>query len=433
MAEPALSTPVRHPSFREAFRFWLKLGLISFGGPTGQIAIMHRELVEEKKWIGEERFLYALNFCMLLPGPEAQQLATYIGWLLHRTRGGIVAGVLFVLPSALLLWALSVIYVFWGNLGWIAAIFYGLKPAVVAIVFSAMIRIGKKALKGWGMWLIAIFSYLAIFAIKIPFPLIILGAAVLGYLGNRYWPDYFRSSKSPHSVSEESLRLDAVPPSRRYAARALLIGLALWWGPVLAAGLLLGWDHALTQEGLFFSKAAVVTFGGAYAVLPYVAQQAVNHFGWLQPGQMLDGLGLAETTPGPLVMVLQFVGFLGAWSHADSYSPLIMGTLGACMTTWVTFVPSILWIFLGAPYMERLRDQRWISAALGGVTAAVVGVICNLAIWFAWNVWLPQAGKIDWIALGISVIAFVGIQKWNWGIIPVVLGSGLAGIAVYLI
>ena len=321
-----------HPTFREAFRFWLKLGFISFGGPTGQIAIMHTELVEKKRWLGEERFLHALNFCMLLPGPEAQQLAIYCGWLLHRTWGGIVAGVLFVLPAAGILWGLSYVYVAYGNVGWIAAAFHGLKAAVLAVVVAAVLRIGKKALKNRVMWSIAAAAFAAIFFLKAPFPVIVAGAALIGWVGGRKWENLFNVVKGHGGAARSYGRaviddtddtLGHAAPSWGRAARVLAVCGGLWWAPVIAAGLWQGWDGVLAREGFFFSKAAMVTFGGAYAVLPYVAQQAVEQHAWLTAPQMLDGLGLAETTPGPLIMVLQFVGFLGAWNHPGALPPLV--------------------------------------------------------------------------------------------------------------
>jgi chromate transporter len=427
-----------HPSFADALRFWLKLGFISFGGPAGQIAIMQTELVDRKKWISQARFLHALNFCMLLPGPEAMQLAVYIGWLLHKTRGGIVAGALFVIPSMFVLWALSFVYAAYGNIPWIAAIFYGLKPAVMAIVAVALLRIGRKALMNPVMWGIAALAFIGIFFFKISFPLIILAAALVGFLGERIRPTTFfvtrihDGKKSDSVLSDDEESPAHAQPSWSRAARILVTCLALWWTPIFLAGLWLGWDHTLFKEGLFFSKAAVVTFGGAYAVLPYVAQQAVDTFGWLQTGQMMDGLGLAETTPGPLIMVLQFVGFMGGWQKPGLLSPLLAGTLGALITTWVTFVPCFLWILLGAPHIEQLRGNTRLTAALSAVTAAVVGVILNLAVWFGLHALFPAGHAIDWFALVVGVIAFVGMLKWNWNVIPVVVGSGLAGLLYQL-
>ena len=429
-------TTLPHPTFTEAFRFWLKLGFISFGGPTGQIAIMHEELVEKKRWISEERFLHALNFCMLLPGPEAQQLAIYVGWLLHRTRGGIVAGVLFVLPSAFILWLLSYIYVSWGNLAWIAALFNGLKPAVLAIVLAAVIRIGRRALKNEVMWSLAALAFMAIFFLGVPFPLLIAGAALAGLVGDRLLPGKFQVVKghsgkpSAQSVIGDEAVAHAVPSLGRAMRVCAICGL-LWWAPILLAGALLGWDHVLFKQGLFFSKAAMVTFGGAYAVLPYVSQQAVENFHWLAPGQMLDGLALAETTPGPLIMVLQFVGFVGAAKSPAPFSPLVGATLGAAMTTWATFLPCFLWIFLGAPYLERLRSNTRLTAALSAITAAVVGVVLNLAIWFGLHVLVPKGAAVNWAGIAIALAAFVGLQKFKWDIIPVVGGAAALGLLRY--
>ncbi len=424
------------PTFAEAFRFWLKLGFISFGGPSGQIAMMHAELVEKKRWIDNSRFLHALNFCMLLPGPEAIQLAIYIGWLLHKTRGGIVAGTLFVIPSIFILWALSYVYVAYGNILWIAAIFYGLKPAVLAIVAAAVIRIGRKALQNALMWAVAASAFIAIYFFRVPFPAIIVTAGVFGLLGGKTLPRYFSVATDHRRESESQTYLlgdDGETPShtRPSLARTLkvcTISIFLWWLPIALAGIWLGTEHAIFREGIFFSKAAMVTFGGAYAVLPYVSQQAVENYHWLGAGQMLDGLGLAETTPGPLIMVLQFVGFLGAWNQPGHLPPLLAATLGALITTWTTFVPCFLWIFLGAPYVEKLRGNESLTSALSTVTAAVVGVILNLAVWFGLHVIFPATGNVDWFAFTVCAIAFVGMLRWEWNIVPVVLGSGLIGL-----
>jgi chromate transporter len=428
----------RHPTFGEAFRFWLKLGFISFGGPTGQIAIMHTELVERKKWIGEERFLHALNYCMLLPGPEATQLATYCGWLLHRTWGGIVAGALFVLPAIFLLWGLSYVYAAYGAVPWIAAIFYGLKPAVTAIVAAAVIRIGSRALKNGVMWTVAALAFGLIFFARVPFPAIVVGAALVGWLGGRYAPAKFPAAAG-HATAKSGTVIDDsaespvhTRPSLVRAVKVLSISLALWWTPVVLVGAWQGWDGTLAQEGIFFSKAAIVTFGGAYAVLPYVGQQAVDHFHWIAAPQMLDGLGLAETTPGPLIMVVQFVGFLGGWQHPGGLAPLTAATLGALITTWTTFVPCFLWIFLGAPHIEQMRGNAKFATTLTTVTAAVVGVVLNLAVWFGLHVFFPQGlnrGHADWFAIVVSVAAFVAMQRFKFGIIPIVLVSGALGLA----
>ncbi|HVU35401.1 MAG TPA: chromate efflux transporter [Opitutaceae bacterium] len=434
----------RHPTFGEAFRFWLKLGFISFGGPTGQIAIMHTELVERKKWIGEQRFLHALNYCMLLPGPEATQLATYCGWLLHRTWGGIIAGALFVLPAVFLLCGLSYVYAADGAVPWIAAIFYGLKPAVTAIVVAAVIRIGRRALKGWLMWAIAGTAFGLIFFLHVPFPAIIAGAAVAGWIiGRNGGPvnaggERAAAGRAAATAAGSAFVIgDAAEspahtrPSLARAAKVLVVSLVLWWAPVLALGAWQGWSSTLPQEGIFFSKAAMVTFGGAYAVLPYVQQQAVGHFHWITAPQMLDGLGLAETTPGPLIMVVQFVGFLGGWQHPGALPPLVAATLGALITTWTTFVPCFLWIFLGAPHIEQMRGNAGLATTLTGVTAAVVGVVLNLAVWFALHVFIPKGlhgAAVDWFAIVVCVGAFVAMQRFKVGIIPVVIASGALGL-----
>jgi chromate transporter len=424
-----------HPSLGEAFRFWLKLGFISFGGPTGQIAIMQTELVENKKWISQSRFLHALNFCMLLPGPEAQQLAIYVGWLLHKTWGGIIAGALFVIPSMFVLWGLSFVYVAYGNTPWIVALFYGLKPAVMAIVAFAVIRIGKKALKNYLMWSIAALAFIGIFFFKLPFPAIVFGAGLIGLIGGKLWKEKFCvfGSQEPKSgentvLSDEQETPEHAKPSWVRALRICVVCGLLWWLPILFVGIWRGWDHTLFKEGLFFSKAAMVTIGGAYAVLPYVAQQAVERYGWLKPGEMIDGLGLAETTPGPLIMVLQFVGFIGAWNNPGGLPPIVAGTLGAFITTWATFVPCFLWIFLGAPHIEQLRGNLKLTTTLSAVTAAVVGVVLNLAVWFGIHVLFPDGKTLDWFALMLSAVAFTGMLRWKWHVVPTVIGSGLVGL-----
>ena len=363
-AKPASRTvPARatYPTFREALRFWIKLGFISFGGPAGQITIMHTEIVERRRWVSERRFFHALNYCMLLPGPEAQQLAIYIGWLLHRTRGGIVAGACFVLPSVFILWTLSFIYAAYGNVPWIAAVFYGLKPAVLAIVLTAVLRIGKKALRNDVMWTVAGLAFVAIYFFKLPFPLIVLTAGFVGWLGGKWLPGKFTGVGGGHgpksAAADAPVRSPAVSddgegaahtrPDLRRAVRIAAVSLLLWAAPLVSLALWLGAGHPLVKGGVFFSKAATVTFGGAYAVLPYVSQQAVENYHWLGAGQMLDGLGLAETTPGPLIMVLQFVGFLGGWNHPEGLPPLLAATLGALLTTWTTFTPCFLWVLVG--------------------------------------------------------------------------------------
>jgi chromate transporter len=406
------------PTFRQALAVWVKIGLLSFGGPAGQIALMHRELVEKHGWLDEKRFLHALNYCMLLPGPEAQQLAVYTGWLLHKTRGGIVAGALFVLPGALLMWVISCVYVFHGNLPWVQAVFYGLKAAVMAVVISALWRIGKKTLDHPGMWAIAGASLTAILFFKVPFPLIVLAALVIGLL----WRREEKSDDVPQ-IAHEKVSL---------AGTLLKISfwLLVWLLPLAACAAWFGPAHVLTREMTFFSKAALLTFGGAYAVLPYVAQQAVETHGWLSPGQMMDGLGLAETTPGPLILVLQFVGFLGAWHAPGNMPPLLAATLGAAVTLWATFIPGYMFIFVGAPFIERTRSNPRLSRALSTVTAAVVGVIANLAIWFGWNLCMPQPGNFDAVPLVLAAVFFLLLWKKKCGVITIVALGALAGLAV---
>jgi len=429
----------QRPTFREALRFWLKLGFISFGGPAGQIAIMQAELVEKRRWIGQERFLHALNFCMLLPGPEAQQLAIYCGWLLHRTWGGIAAGVLFVLPAAFLLWGLGYVYMAHGDVAWIAAIFYGLKPAVLAIVAAAVLRIGGKALRNRMMWGVAALAFVLLILGAVPFPAVVLGALALGLVGARLAPQWFlaTSNHGPHgprtdgAVIDDAAESAVVRPTWGRAAKVIVIGGSLWAAPLLAAGLWQGWDGTLAQMGVFFSKAAMVTFGGAYSVLPYVGRQAVDVYGWLSAPQMLDGLALAETTPGPLIMVLQFVGFVGAWQHPGALSPLTAATLGAALTSWVTFVPCFIWIFLGAPHIERLRNVKALSAALATVTAAVAGVVLNLAVWFGWHVLVPggDLARADWFATGMAAAAFVALHRYKVSVPGLILACALIGLA----
>lgn len=418
---------------------WIKIGLLSFGGPTGQISLMHQELVERRRWISDSRFLHALNYCVLLPGPEAQQLAVYVGWLLHRTWGGIVAGALFVIPGAILLWLISWVYVVYGQVPWIEATFYGLKAAVLGIVAAAVIRIGKKALKNPVMWTIATAAFVGIFFLRLPFPAIVLSAGLLGLVGGRLFPDKFLIIKE-HGVEAAATVIDdaaALDPAHRATPRGTVrtaaVWLLLWMVPIAGLAAWLGREHVLFQQAVFFSKAAVVTFGGAYAVLPYVAQQAVETHGWLSAPQMMDGLGLAETTPGPLILVLQYVGFLGGWNAAPPLSPLGMATLAALVTTWCTFVPSFLWVLVGAPYIEAIRGQRLLTSALSAVTAAVVGVVLNLAVWFGLSVFTPAPGEADWVAIAVTAIAFVGLTRYKWDVIPVIIGSGAFGLLLHYV
>jgi chromate transporter len=414
------------PTFREALRFWLKLGCISFGGPAGQIAVMHRELVEKKRWIEEARFLHALNFCMLLPGPEATQLATYCGWLLHGVRGGLVAGVLFVLPGALLLWGLSWVYVSFGAIAAVAAIFHGLKAAVLAIVVAAVLRVGRKALKTRFAWGVAVVAFVGLCFWHVPFPAVVVAALAVGFFGGEIWPGIFGVTVK---AGQTDGGLGITRPTFGRTLRVAVIGVAVWFAPVVVAGFLQGWGGLYAQLGWFFSKAAVVTFGGAYAVLPYVGQQAVETHHWLTAPQMLDGLAFAETTPGPLILVLQFVGFVGGWNQPGALVPLWAATLGAAMTTWVTFVPTFLFILVCAPYVERLRDNVRLSAALAAVTAAVVGVILNLAVWFAQHAVWPAgwSGGVDGFVAVVSVAAFVALHWGKVGLGWVIAASAAAG------
>ncbi len=425
------NTPPPVPTFTEALRFWWKLGWISFGGPAGQIAIMHKEIIERRRWMSEEHFLHALNFCMLLPGPEAQQLATYLGWRLHGARGGIAAGVLFVLPSMFILLGLSWLYMAGGDIAWVNGLFYGLTAAVIAIVVSAVKRIGSKALKSPSLWALAGLSFVAIFVFKINFVIIILSAALIGYVGGKLYPKQFPAGKGHGKSGVKELPCVDLPPApKATVGRTLLVSaicLTLWWLPVLGVGLWLGWKGIHFQEGLFFSKAAMVTIGGAYAVLPYVAQMAVEKFGWLSQTQMMAGLGLAETTPGPLIMVLQFVGFIAAWQNPGDLSPLAAGTLGALVTTWVTFLPCFLFVFIGAPHVEGLRERPGLSTALTGITAAVVGVILNLAIWFAWHALAPTGGKFDYFVAVVAIGAWVAMERFKIGVIPTLGACAVLG------
>lgn len=446
-----------YPTLAEATRVWARIGLLSFGGPAGQIALMHRILVEEQKWLGERRFLHALNYCMLLPGPEAMQLAVYIGWLMHRTLGGIIAGLLFVLPGVVAIMSLSWVYAIWGNTGVLEGLFFGLKAAVLAIVVQAVIRIGSRALKNRTMIGIAAASFLAIFAFGVPFPIIILTAALVGFVGARAGLAAFQGGGGHGKMGgtqvadADTLLGEGTPDHTRvsagWAARISAVFLGLWLLPVAALFLILGPENVFSQIAGFFSVMAVVTFGGAYAVLAYVAQQAVETYGWLVPGEMLDGLGMAETTPGPLIMVTQFVGFMGALREAGGLPPLLAGTLGGLLTTWVTFLPCFLWIFLGAPFIERLRDNHALTAALTAVTAAVVGVILNLALWFGLHVLfgqlrpvtslgldmdLPVWGTLDVAALALVIVAILAVFRLKLGAVTVLAICAFGGLALRL-
>ena len=439
------------PSLREAFAVWTKIALLSFGGPAGQIAVMHRILVEEKRWLGEARFLHALNFCMLLPGPEAQQLATYTGWLMHGIRGGFIAGLLFVLPGALAIMALSIVYALYGNAGAVAALFFGLKAAVLAIVVQAVVRIGGRALRNRAMVALAAASFVAIFFFDAPFPLIVLIAALIGFLGARFGSKIFaggaHGGAADPAAGAATILGDAPPARDRRGRRRLFLTaavmLVLWLGPVAVLWAALGGGHLFAEIAVFFSKMAVVTFGGAYAVLAWVAQAGVETYGWLQPGEMLDGLGMAETTPGPLIMVTQFVGFMAAFREPGLLAALPAGVLGGTLTTWVTFAPCFLWIFLGAPFVERLRENRALAAALAVITAAVVGVILNLALWFAlhtifgavgrfeaWglSVAVPRPETLDPWALGLAAAALIAAFGFRIGTVPLLAGAAVTGL-----
>lgn len=440
-------------SLRQAARVWAKVGLMSFGGPAGQIAVMHRELVETRRWISDARFLHALNYCMLLPGPEATQLAIYIGWMLNRTAGGLIAGILFVLPGFVTILALSIVYVLYGQVPWIVAVFFGLKAAVLAVVIEAVLRIGRKAIRNRMMLAIAVLAFVAIFFFRVPFPFIVLGAGLIGLLGRWWTPHSFPAPSSAAADASSDYMIDRLlgrgqlrhtRPSTARALRVLVGWLAIWWLPVLAIIGIFGAQSVLAREGIFFSQAAMVTFGGAYAVLAYIAQRAVGVFHWISAGQMLDGLALAETTPGPLIMVVQFVAFLGAYFHQTGSSPMTAGVIGSILTTWVTFAPCFLWIFLGAPYIEALRSNRALHAALSGVTAAVVGVVLNLSVWFALHTlfgntqpmrygWVafdwPQWQTIHLAAAVLVVAALLAMLRFRIGMGWTLLGSAVAGAA----
>jgi chromate transporter len=433
-------------SFRQAFGFWLKLGFISFGGPAGQIAIMHQELVERRRWISEKRFLHALNYCMLLPGPEAQQLAIYLGWLMHRSWGGIVAGSLFVLPSLLLLIALGWVYLAYGHISTVAGVLYGIKPAVTAIVIFAAYRIGSRALKNWLLWTMAALAFLAIFLLGTPFPLIVLAAAMLGAIGGKFVPNKFavggghgaaKQSYGPALIDDDTPMPDHVRFTWTGLAKVILAGLILWGGAIGFLCARYGWDGALTQMGWFFTKAALMTFGGAYAVLPYVYQGAVEHFHWLTPHQMIDGLALGETTPGPLIMVVTFVGFVAGWVK-EIFGPeqlFLAGAIAATVVTYFTFLPSFVFILAGGPLVESTHGNLKFTAPLTGITAAVVGVILNLAVFFAWHVFWPQGfdGRFDGISALVGAGALLALFRYKAGVIPVIAVSGVTGLLLTFI
>jgi len=435
-------------SLGEAFWYWLKLGFVSFGGPTGQIAMMHQDLVERRRWISEKRFLHALNYCMLLPGPEATQLATYIGWMMHRTLGGLVAGVLFVLPSMFILMGLTWVYLVYGNVPLVAGILYGIKPAVTAIVVFAAYRIGSRALKNGVLWAISAAAFIAIFAFKVPFPYIVLAAGIIGFAGGRLAPSKFVTGGG-HGAAGKSYGAAIIdddtptPAHARFAWRRFVgvsvAGLALWAVAIAWLYAVNGWDGTLTRIGWFFTKAALLTFGGAYAVLPYVYQGGVETYGWLTPTQMIDGLALGETTPGPLIMIVTYVGFVGAWTKQifgpDALSPLWAGIAGGAVATFFTFLPSYLFILIGGPLVEATHGDLKFTAPLTGITAAVVGVILNLAVFFAWHVLWPAgfSGRFEWFAALAGLVAFIALFRYKAGIIPVIMACGAAGLAYTLL
>ena len=434
----------------EALRVWLRVALLSFGGPVAQIAVMHRIVVEEKRWIGEERFLHALNYCMLLPGPEATQMAAYLGWLLNKAKGGALAGLLFVLPGIVVMMALSVLYAGFGNLPAVAAVFYGIKAAVLAVVIEAVIRIGKRAVKTEAQMTLAALAFVAIFFFDASFPLIIALAGLVGFFGARPWPAQFspagghgKTANMPDPVIAED-RLFSIQPTPARAIRISILFAVVWLGPTLWVLAALGGEDVFTRIGVFFSKLAIVTFGGAYSVLAYMAQQAVETYGWVTAGEMLDGLGLAETTPGPLIMVTQFVGFLAAYRDPGALSPMMAGVLGGLLTTWATFAPSFFLIFIGAPYMEALRQNKALSAALAAITAAVVGVVLNLAVWFAVHVVFARVGEvragpahmpwpewasIDGMAALLAAGSLIAMLRFKVGMIPTLAAAATLGAA----
>lgn len=452
-----MTIPAESVSLGEATRVWAKIGWLSFGGPAGQIALMHRELVEQRRWISDARFLHALSYCMLLPGPEAQQLAIYIGWLMHRTRGGVIAGTLFVLPGILVIGALSWLYVTYQHLPAVTAVFFGLKATILAVVVEAVIRVGRRALKNALMLAIAISAFLALYFFKVPFPLVILGAALIGVVGLHWHPASFPKPASAAALAQSDYLIDQriasgeLTPATRSLRRSIVVIVVcgvLWASPVIVAFLLFGGASVFLQQGTFFGQAALVTFGGAYAVLAYVAQRAVETYAWLSPGEMVDGLALAETTPGPLIMVVQYVAFIAAFRHPGGLPPYVAAVIGSLLTTWVTFVPCFLWIFLGAPYVESLRSNRILSAALSSITAAVVGVILNLSVWFAVHtifrtvsqhvagpirVDLPAWRSLNLAALGLSLAALIAMLRFKVGMGRTLIASSIAGAAIWAV
>lgn len=440
--------------FKEALKVWIKVAIHSFGGPAGQIAVMHKILVEEKKWISENRFLHAMNYCMLLPGPEAQQLATYIGWLLHKTKGGLVAGILFILPGFISILILSILYAAYRDVGIVEAIFFGIKPAVLAIVIGAVIKIGKRALKNEVMLLMAALAFIAIFFFEVDFPYIVITAGLIGFIGGKLWEEKFYVIKGHNDKSNQEdnyvidSHIEPVKPSLKKTVKTVLLFMALWAIPLMVIGLWVGVESIFFTEGIFFSKTAVVTFGGAYAVLAYIAQKAVEDYGWLQSGEMLDGLGMAETTPGPLIQVVQFVGFMGAYRLSGTMDPLLAGILASLLVTWTTFVPCFLFIFTGAPYIEYLQGNKNLTTALSGITAAVVGVVLNLGAWFAIHtlfgnvneshsfgikLMIPEWASINLPSLIIGLIAAFVYFILNWDMLKTILVSVTCGVLFHFI
>ncbi len=432
---PAPGTPVEHPSFGRAVLFWLKLGLISFGGPAGQISIMHRELVEQRRWVSDERFFNALNYCMLLPGPEAQQLATYIGWLLHRLPGGVAAGALFVIPSVFVLLALSYVYAAFGDVSWVSSAFAGLKPVVVAVVAGAVITIGRKVLKNPAMAAIAASAFMAIFLLGAPFPFIVIGAGIIGFAGGILFPGTFHILRGKGGAEQEGGYVTIcdepavchINLSGRRNVMLFAVFALLWGAPAAMLAFILN-SSVFLDEAFFFTKAAFLTFGGAYAVLAYIAQAGVGHYGWLTGGQMMDGLGLAETTPGPLIMVVQFVGFMAGWNRPGLFSPLTGAVLGSFVATYFTFLPCFFFIFLGGPYIEKFRGNKKLGSALSAITASVVGVVLNLAVWFGINVLFPKQEPFNLFGTLLCIAAFVAIQVGKAGIIPVLSAGAAVGV-----
>ena len=440
--------------FKEALRVWIRVAIYSFGGPAGQIAVIHKILVQEKKWISENRFLHALNYCMLLPGPEAQQLATYIGWLLHRTKGGLVAGILFVLPGFIFILIISILYAAYRDMGIVEAIFFGIKPAVLAIVIGAVIKIGKRALKNEVMLIMAVLAFIAIFFFQVDFPYIVVAAGLTGFIGGKLWEEKFHVIKGHGEKSDEESayvidsHIQSVKPSLVKTLKTVFLFLSLWALPLVLIALWIGMDNIFFSEGLFFSKTAVVTFGGAYAVLAYIAQKAMEDYGWLQSGEMLDGLGMAETTPGPLIQVVQFVGFMGAYRFSGTMDPLIAGVLASLLVTWTTFIPCFLFIFSGAPYIEYLRGNKNLTTALSGITAAVVGVVLNLGVWFTIHTlfgqvhesrslgvrWLiPEWSTLDIASLLIALIASFVYFILKWDMLKTILTCIVLGIFYHFV